>query len=419
MTRSSDSSTGPGATRPSSCPATGPGLRLSRRGLLVAGAAGLAGSAFGVASAAPAQAATGPRPSRPLGPLSVRGGDISFLLQEEGVGNRFSDRGRVRPAEDILAQHGGNWVRLRIWTNPPAGYSTLATALVLARRAKRAGLKILLDPHYCDFWADPSKQPIPAGWPTDNLSALAAKVRAYTRDVVRAFARQGTPVDMIQIGNEVTKGMLWPLGELYRFDGTTWTTHWPEFATLVKAGIDGALAGAPREHRPRIMVHIDRGGDNGASRYFFDSLFAQGVDIDVIGQSYYAMWHGSLADLSANLDDLATRYDKDLVVVETQYPWTLANGDSLGNFVWEGTTLPDGGRFPATPAGQAGYYEALRDVLSAVPNRRGAGFMVWEPEWIPGVGWEPGAGNPNDNMTLFDFKGAGLPALAALRPAHR
>lgn len=417
MSRSSNSSTNPGATRPSSCPGRGPGLRLSRRALLAAG--GLAGTAFGMAWAAPAQASTGPRPSRPLGPLSVRGGDISFLLQEEAVGNRFSDRGRVRPAEDILAQHGGNWVRLRIWTNPPAGYSTLATALVLARRAKRAGQKILLDPHYCDFWADPSKQPIPAGWPTDNLSALAAKVRSYTRDIVRAFARQGTPVDMIQIGNEVTKGMLWPLGELYRFDGTTWTTHWAEFATLVKAGIDGALDGAPREHRPRIMVHIDRGGDNGGSRYFFDSLFAQGVDIDVIGQSYYAMWHGSLADLSANLDDLATRYDKDIVVVETQYPWTLANGDSLGNFVWEGSTLPDGGRFPATPAGQAGYYEALRDVLAAVPNRRGAGFMVWEPEWIPGVGWEPGAGNPNDNMTLFDFEGAALPALAGLRPPHR
>jgi arabinogalactan endo-1,4-beta-galactosidase len=131
------------------------------------------------------------------------------------------------------------------------------------------------------------------------------------------------------------------------------------------------------------------------------------------------MWHGSLADLSANLGDLATRYGKDLVVAETQYPWTLENGDDLGNFVWEGTTLPDGDRFPATPAGQAGFYQALRDVLAGVPGGRGAGFLVWEPEWIPGVGWEPGAGNPNDNMTLFDFTGAALPALTAMRPRGR
>jgi arabinogalactan endo-1,4-beta-galactosidase len=406
---------------------SGPGP--SRRGLLTAA---LTASTFGgVALVAPAGAATGGTSGtaatatgsatgtrRVLGPLSVRGADISFLVQEEAVGNRFTDRGRVGPADQLVAAHGANWVRLRIWTNPPAGYSTLTSALALARRAKRLGMKILVDPHYSDFWADPQGQPIPAGWPAGDLTALAAKVRTYTRDVVRAFARQGTPVDMIQIGDEVTKGMLWPLGALYRLQGTTWTTHWPEFATLVKAGISGAIEGGG-EHRPRIMVHIDGGGDNGASRYFFDHLFAQGVDADVIGLSYYAMWHGSLADLTANLDDLAARYDKDLVVAQTQYPWTLDNGDQLGNFVWAGTALPDGALYPATPAGQAGYYEALRGVLAAVPNGRGAGFLVWEPEWIPGVGWEPGAGNPNGNMTLFDFHGAGLPALAAFRPPRR
>jgi arabinogalactan endo-1,4-beta-galactosidase len=391
--------------------------RLSRRDLI---AATLAASALGTVGAAPAWAATDPAAigsaPHPLGPLAVRGGDISFTLQEEAAGARFTDHGRVLPVERILAGHGANWVRLRIWTNPPAGYSTLSSALTLARRARRAGMKVLVDPHYSDFWADPGKQPIPAGWPTADLAALADQVRTYTRDVVRAFARQGTPIDMIQIGNEVTKGMLFPLGELYRYDGTTWTTHWPEFATLVKAGIAGVRDAAPAGSRPRTMVHIDKGGDNGASRYFFDSLFAQGVDVDVIGQSYYAMWHGSLADLSANLNDLAARYGKDIVVAETQYPWTLRNGDDLGNFVWEGTTLPDGALYPATPAGQAGFYEALRQVLAAVPNGRGAGFLAWEPEWIPGVGWEPGAGNPNDNMTLFDFTGAALPALTAMRP---
>lgn len=400
---------------PLSRPAPGSAPTPSRRDLL---AVALATSALGGAAfAAPGRAASSSR-ARPLGPLSVRGGDLSFLLQEEAVGNRFSDAGRIRPVERILAGRGATWVRLRVWTNPPTGYSTLDSALTLARRAKKAGLKILVDPHYSDFWADPQRQPIPAGWPTD-LTALAEKVHSYTRDVVRAFSRQGTPVDMIQIGNEVTNGILWPVGELYRFDGTNWTSHWPEFTTLIKAGIAGALEGASKDHRPRLMMHVDKGGDNGVCRYFYDQLSSYGIDIDVIGLSYYPMWHGSLTDLATNLNDLATRYDKDIVVVETQYPWTITNGDGQDNFVRSGTPLPDGALYPATPEGQAGYYEALRSVLTAVPNGRGAGFMVWEPEWIPGVGWEPGAGTPNDNMTLFDFTGKGLPALKAFRPPRR
>ena len=217
---------------------------------------------------------------------------------------------------------------------------------------------------------------------------LRAKVRSYTRDVVRAFARQGTPADMIQIGNEVTSGMLWPLGQIYQPDGQ----HWAQFAALVAAGLAGAQEGNPHGHQLRSMIHIDRGGDNGGTRWFLDHLLAEGADFDVLGQSYYAMWHGSLAALAANLNDTATRYGKDIVIAETQYPWTLANGDDLGNFVTDAAQLPDG---------------------------HGAGFLVWEPEWIAGVGWEPGAGNPNDNLTLFDGSGRALPALAALRPPRR
>lgn len=386
---------------------------ISRRAALLTGLTAVA-VGLGTSRAVAAPAGHGAHP-RPLGPLAVRGGDISFTLQEEAAGARFRDRGRAAPVERILVAHGASWVRLRLWVDPPAGYSDLDLVLRLARRAKRAGLKVLLDPHYCDFWADPSKQPIPAGWPTDSLAALATKVHDYTRDVVRALARQGSPIDMIQIGNEVTNGMLWPLGQLYRPDGQ----HWADFATLVQAGIEGARAGNPPHHLLRTMIHIDRGGDNGGTRWFFDHLFAQGIDVDVIGQSYYPMWHGSLADLAANLDDTATRYGKDVVIAETQYPWTTANGDGLANFFWQASQLPDGTAYPPTPEGQAAYYEALRRLLAAVPGGHGAGFLVWEPEWIPGVGWEPGAGTPNDNMTLFDFAGNALPALRALRPAER
>jgi arabinogalactan endo-1,4-beta-galactosidase len=164
-----------------------------------------------------------------------------------------------------------------------------------------------------------------------------------------------------------------------------------------------------------VMVHIDRGGDNGGSRYFYDHILAQGVSFDVIGLSYYPFWHGSLAALRQNLTDLAGRYGKPLVVAETAYPWTMANGDNLGNLITDPAQLPDGARFPATPTGQAAYFEALRGVLLAVPGGLGAGFLDWEPEWIPGVGWEPGAGNPNDNLTMFDTTGRALPSLASFR----
>jgi arabinogalactan endo-1,4-beta-galactosidase len=161
------------------------------------------------------------------------------------------------------------------------------------------------------------------------------------------------------------------------------------------------------------MVHIDRGGDNGGSRWFFDHVLEQGVEFDVIGQSYYPFWHGTLDELRANLVDLADRYGKDLIVAETAYPWTLENGDGLENIISTAAQLPDLDTWPPTPAGQLAYFEALRSVFASVPDGHGLGFMTWEPEWIPGVGWTPGEGNPNDNLTLFDFSGRALPALRA------
>ncbi|GAA3818728.1 hypothetical protein GCM10022226_44050 [Sphaerisporangium flaviroseum] len=349
------------------------------------------------------------------GALRIRGADLSFTLQEYAAGARYRDRAhtRVRPVEEILAGHGANHCRLRLWVDPPAGWSDLPSAIEMARRARRAGLKVLLDLHYSDFWADPAHQTTPKAWQGQDLATLAATVHDYTRTTLQRFARAGAPVDMVQIGNEVTAGMLWPVGQLYTSDGLQ---HWDEFTTLLKAGIQGARD-ASTDHRPvKVMVHIDRGGDLGGSRWFFDHILDAGVEFDVIGESYYPFWHGSLADLRATLDDHAVRYGKDIVVVETAYPWILGNGDDLENLFVDAATLPDGDRFPPTPAGQAAYFEALRQVLLRVPDRRGAGFICWSPEWIPGVGWEPGAGNPNDNLTMFDWTGTGLPSLAAFRP---
>lgn len=389
---------------------------IARRSLLAAAAA--APTAFLLPSAA--QAASGPRP-HPLvhdglgaGP-KVRGADLSFTLQLEDAGVHWSYRGHTAPIERIFRHAGANWVRLRVWVNPPAGYSTLGSAIILARRARHAGLKVLLDLHYSDFWADPGHQATPAAWSGQSLAQLTHTVHRYTRHTLETLSRAGAPVDMVQIGNEITGGMLWPLGKLY--DGSA-DQNWSGFTTLLSAGIAGARAARVRGPRPEIMIHIDRGGDNGGSRYFFDHVFAAGLDFDVIGQSYYPFWHGTLQELQANLIDLANRYDKDLVVAETAYPWTLDNGDELPNILSSLDQLPDAAIWPPTPAGQLAYFTAIRSVFAHVPGGHGLGFMSWEPEWIPGVGWTPGEGNPNDNLTLFDFDGRALPALAAFSPGR-
>lgn len=398
----------PSTRPPRTVPPSRPPAPGRRQILTAAGAIALTGLTAGPARAAASSRSTG---SAASGALSIRGADLSFLPQLEEAGVTYRDlTGRTRPAERILAAAGANHQRIRVWVDPPTGYTDQARALYLARRAHRAGMKIVLDPHYCDFWADPGKQPIPDGWPTE-LEPLTKKVRTYTRDLVRAFAAQGTPVDIFQMGNEITAGILWPVGKLYPDDGTQ---RWSEFTTLLKAGIAGALEGAGK-HPMRVMLHIDRGGKMADTRWFFDNIVEWEVPFDIIGQSYYPMWHGSLADLAENLADSVERYTKPVLLAEISYPWTFEDGDGLGNIVGEDAELPDADRFPATPAGQAGFYQAVREVLTGVPGGNGLGFLVWEPEWIPGVGWEPGAEASNDNLTQFDFEGNALPSIRSYR----
>ena len=334
------------------------------------------------------------------------GADYSFLPLEEAAGNVFTDtNGRPAPADRILRNHGANYVRLRLWTNPPPGYNNLEVDLALARRAKALGMKIYLDFHYADFWADPQHQDTPAAWVGQDLPQLTRTVRNYSRDVIAAFAAQGTPVDLVSIGNEIRNGILWPTGQI------EWGVNerWAALGDLLKAGVAGARDGNPRKHDLRVMLHFDQGGDNAGSRYFFDHLVAERVPFDVIGLSYYPFWHGTLSQLRTNLDDMATRYRKDVMIAEHQYAWTLGWGDTTNNFVWSADQLSPG--YPASPAGQLSMASDILSMLARVPGGRGAGFFYWEPEWIPGVGWEPGAGTPNDNLTLFDFGGAALPSI--------
>jgi arabinogalactan endo-1,4-beta-galactosidase len=340
----------------------------------------------------------------------IRGADLSTLRALNAAGRTFSDAGRTRPAEQILADHGMNLVRLRLWVQPPNGFNDLADVAAMARRIKRANMRFLLDLHYSDFWADPGHQDTPAAWQGQDLATLAATVHDYTRSAVAALAQQGTPPDIVQVGNEVTAGMLWPVGQLYASD----PPRWVEFTTLLKAGIDGARAGAPPRHKPAIMLHIDRGGDQGGTEWFYDHMRDYGVDFDMIGLSYYPYWHGSFSDVRRNLDNTAARYGKPIVIVETAYAWTFDDQDGYPNIVGPSFTLPP--EYPATPQGQALFVRDLLSLVARTPGGLGRGVVYWEPAWIPGVGWKPGEGNAWDNQTLFDAQGRALESIDAMRP---
>ncbi len=274
----------------------------------------------------------------------ILGADISWVQEQEDQGMRFVDQGQQREILAILKGHGFNWIRLRVFYNPKAekgyskkGYCDLDHTLVMAKRINAAGMRFLLDFHYSDTWADPGHQVKPAAWINLHGAELEKAVHDYTRDVITALKRQGTPPDMVQIGNEISNGFLWP-------DGNVWKSgNWDVFCGLIKAGIAGAKEADPSV---KIMLHLACGGQNTQSRSFLDKVLAKGVESDIIGQSYYSKWHGTLDDLRANLTDLAARYKQDIILVEYSVPnirqindivHGLPSGKGLGTFIWEPT----------------------------------------------------------------------------------
>ncbi len=311
------------------------------------------------------------------------GADVSFLRQAEQQGVKFRDNGVAKPGLDILHDHGYGWVRLRLFNSPLSLPNNLEYTIALARDAKQRGMKFLLDYHYSDDWADPGKQYLPKAWEKLSHPQLVNAVFEYTRDTIVKFREAGVLPDMVQIGNEVINGMMWPDGKL--------PENWDNFAALVYAGINGVDAGRGNLPRPEIMIHIDRGGDLAATRAFYDKLNSYHVPFDVIGQSYYPWWHGSLNDLRANLEFMARTYPQDIVVVETAYHWQ-PSGEAYQK---------KPGPFPESPDGQRQFLDELNRVVMQTPNGRGRG-VFW---------WEPAVTGPLTSRGYFDEKHNALPVI--------
>lgn len=347
-------------------------------------------------------------------PLPIRGVDISTLPEVEyyGGGTFFKSDGSSTDLIGLIKARGGNLVRLRVWNAPskdgngnpdPAGKSfcDLQNTISMAKRAKAAGLKVLIDFHYSDWWADPGNQNKPAAWSSLSLSDLKVAIKDFTKSSLAQMISQGVTPDYVQPGNEITNGFLWPTGQLYGGDNS-----WAQFTDLLKSAISGIREASPTS---LVMIHCDKGGDAGGALYFYDNLLSRGVSFEVVGLSYYSWWQGSLDALSNTLYNVELRYKKPVLVTETSYPFSLQSGpNQTSNFINSSTLLIPGA--PATPDGQNAYLKMLNKVVAGVANHHGLGVVWWEPAWVS----TPSNKGGWDNLNLVDFSSKELPGLTTL-----
>ena len=361
----------------------------------------------------------------------VKGMDLSTLLELEKCGAKYYDDGKEMDILEIMKKYDVDTIRLRLWNDPwsetgesyGAGENDLETTLAIAKKVTEAGLGVLLNFHYSDFWADPGKQIKPKAWKDFGMEELEKAVYDFTKDSLTAVLSAGVNVTMIQVGNELSNGLLWPEGKMPNYEN---------IAKLVSAGIRACRA--VKAEIP-LMIHLDNGGNNELYRDWFDHYIPLGEDFDYIGLSYYPFWHGNLESLSANMNDIAKRYGKKLIVAEVSMGYTMED-------YREYEKLPDSERkgyatkpelvsaidYPMTVQGQADFTKDFLNRVASVADNKGCGFFWWEPAWIPvpGSGWATPAsleymndsgpcGNEWANQALFDYDGNVLPAFAVIR----
>jgi arabinogalactan endo-1,4-beta-galactosidase len=334
--------------------------------------------AAGFAGCRSANPAGGPGASRkvPYRPSYIVGADISAVPAAEARGIKFSDNGVQKDILQILKDHGFNYIRLRIFVQPTNqggysrdGYCGLEQTVAMAKRVKAAGMGLLLDFHYSDTWADPGKQTKPLAWRQLPLDQLIQTVHDYTQNVITRLKTAGGEPDMVQIGNEISPGMLlnaMPGGRGGAAARTVSTqpegsvANWTILSSLLKAGVSGV-----KQVDPGILIvlHIDRGGDNAGTRQWVDAAMAHGVSFDILGESCYTRWQGTPDKWKSNFDDLVARYPKMLfLIAEIAYE------------------VPDS-----------------NEIMHHLPNHRGLGTFVWEPT------------QSGNRQQLFDRNGAVIP----------
>jgi arabinogalactan endo-1,4-beta-galactosidase len=269
--------------------------------------------------------------------------------------------------------------------------NNLEYTVPLAVRVKSAGLKFMLDFHYSDTWADPGHQAMPLVWTNLTFVQLVQAMHDYNSNCIAAFRTAGAMPDYVQVGNEITDGMLWPYG---RLSDENPNVQWSQFAQLMKSAIQG-IRDASGPDMPRIVIHIDRGADWNATKWFFDNLNRQQVPFDIIGESYYPFYHGPPANLVTCVTNAVERYDKPVIIAETDLP-----------FIYSTNIY----RIPASISGQVEFVSTLGRIMKSAPNNFGAGIFWWGAEYQWPNANEAGVGT----RSFFDKNGNLLPAAGAL-----
>lgn len=361
----------------------------------------------------------------------VKGMDLSTLLELEKCGAKYYVDGTETDILDIMKKYDVDTIRIRLWNDPwsengesyGAGENDLKTTLAIAKKVTDAGLGVLLNFHYSDFWADPGKQIKPKAWEGYSVEELEQAVYDFTADTMKVFKENGINTTMVQVGNELSNGLLWPEGKVPNYDN---------IAKFVNAGIRGVRA---VEKDVPVMIHLDNGGNNTLYREWFDEFTKRGEDFQIIGLSYYPFWHGTLDMLTDNMNDIAERYGKDLVIAEVSMGYTMEDYktyEKLSDDERKGYAtkpeLVEKIEYPMTVQGQYDFMEDFLNRISHIKGNKGKGFFYWEPAWIPvaGSGWATPAslkymndkgpcGNEWANQALFDYEGNALPTWNLIR----
>lgn len=363
----------------------------------------------------------------------ILGIDTSTYLEELEHGARYFDGGVQIDPLDAFRAGGVEYMRIRIWNDPksPAGEPYLAGSCDLdhyvrfGKLAKSKGYRLLMDLHYSDFWADPGKQMIPKAWAGYDLDTMTGAVYEFTKTCLKTAVEEGVAPELIQVGNEITNGMLWPVGRLEE-DGVR--GNYDSFCRLAAAGCRACRELLPEA---KIILHLERSNDKEVYQEFFTKVCEAGIDFDIIGASYYPYWHGTPDELFENLN-ACRRFGKERMVMELGYGFTTEayslNGESQRLVIDPERAYVEGvtEKYPMTPEGQAAF---VRDFLAKARENDISGVFYWEPLWLPGDGicWaseagqayirEEGKSTTNEwaNQCLFDYEGRKLPAFDAFR----
>ena len=359
----------------------------------------------------------------------ILGIDVSTYLEELEHGAKFYDGEHEIDPLDAFRANGVDFMRIRVWNDPYgkdgspylAGNCDMDNYVKLGKLAKSKGYRLLMDFHYSDFWADPGKQIIPKAWAEYDIDRMTDAVYEFTKECLTVARREGVAPDMIQVGNEITNGMLWPIGKLDLGEGKR--GNYDNFCRLADAGCRACREITPEA---KIVLHLERSNDKEVYQEFYSNMESHGIDYDIIGASYYPYWHGTPEELFANLRD-CRRFGKEIMIMELGYGFTT-EAYSLGGE--EKRLVIDSERayvpgftekYPVTPEGQTAF---VRDFLATARANDIGGVFYWEPLWLPGEGicWasvagqeyihEEGKSTSNEwaNQCLFDYCGQKLPA---------